>query len=362
MIEKYMKEDLVIIDYNDLLQENNDVLLFRLLRKAFGKDSLGAIAIRNVPNFVQWKKVCLPMSHTLANLDPGYLEEHLTDASSMYNAGWSRGKEAALSGGYGSFYYNPITDKPGTEEDRNLYPASYPCNKWPSEDILPGFQEATKTLGTIMKEATVLLSKHIDAYAQHHCPQYPHLLLYNSMKDTDKVKGRLLYYYPHSGTNHNGDTTKKWIGWHNDSGFLTALAGDLYVNHETGQQVNFDDSDAGLFIKNRKGEIIKAMIPFDCMAVQIGECVQIITGGAVQATSHCVQGSPEVARISHPCFVDVPPSFPLSLPPGSNREEAIEVDATVPPLSSRWTHDGMTFGNFLQTTFEQYYKWSPKSN
>lgn len=363
------KEVLVVVEYQDLIKDPSEVkeLFFPLFFKAFGEaNSLGAIAIRNVPEFGKWKDALLPMGHKLANLSPEYLEEHLTDAVSLYNAGWSYGKEklgnnAQPDTSKGSFYYNPITDVPGTEEDRQKYPCSYPCNKWPSEDTLPGFQTAAKTLGTVMKEAVVHLSQHIDVFAKHQVgPAYPDHLLYHAFQHTEKVKGRLLYYYPPPNDPSDTDT---WIGWHSDSGFLTALAGDLYMHHDTGEIMNhIHDATAGLHIMKGNGEVVKAVIPEDCMAVQIGECVQILTGGALRATPHCVKmlsHQPHIARISHPCFIDTPPSFPLTMPPGSTTEAVTGTSPSIiPPLAHRWTHNGMPFGDFLQKSFETYYQWS----
>ena len=158
-----------------------------------------------------------------------------------------------------------------------------------------------------------------------------------------------------------------WIGWHNDSGFLTALAGDLYVNDETGEEIEPLDCDAGLYVVDRNDSVVHVTLPPDCMAIQMGECVQILTGASVVATPHCVRGaksdgSVPVARISLPVFIDAPPNFPLSMPPGGcTREQVLSAGvgtSRVPPLSARWTHDGMLFGDFLQKTFSLYYDWS----
>ena len=97
------------------------------------------------------------------------------------------------------------------------------------------------------------------------------------------------------------------------------------------------------------------------MAVQMGECTQIITGGTVQATPHCVRGARgnNVARISLPCFVDTPPTFALTVPDGLDATIAAVCQSTsdkVPPLSERW-NNGDTFGAFLQKTFSVYYNW-----
>jgi len=78
------------------------------------------------------------------------------------------------------------------------------------------------------------------------------------------------------------DAADSWIGWHNDSGFLTALAGDMYVNDVTGEAIANPDPNAGLYVVDREGESVRVEIPEDCMAVQLGECCQIVTGGVLQ--------------------------------------------------------------------------------
>jgi isopenicillin N synthase-like dioxygenase len=118
-------------------------------------------------------------------------------------------------------------------------------------------------------------------------------------------------------------------------------------------------------------QVQRVVIPPDCMAVQMGECTQIVTGGAVAATPHCVRGvgpaannntaNTRTARISLPCFIDTPPAFPLTMPSGCTRQQVLDaavVNDKVPPLSTRWTKDGMPFGTFLQETFSMYYDWN----
>jgi len=168
--------------------------------------------------------------------------------------------------------------------------------------------------------------------------------------------------------------TDSWIGWHNDSGFLTALAGDMFLDHETGVPVPKEDIDssAGLHVMDHKGEVIKVDIPEDCLAVQIGECMQIITGGKLTSTPHCVRAvnptgmknEKKVARVSFPLFVDVIPSFLLEMPKGCKREDVLKRGvvgcAKVPPLEKRWMEDGMDFGDFLQRTFTMYHDYTAK--
>mmetsp|Transcript_3939 Transcript_3939/g.7577 ORF Transcript_3939/g.7577 Transcript_3939/m.7577 type:complete len:387 (+) Transcript_3939:109-1269(+) len=377
--------ELIILDWKEICATETSPELLSKLEHALGPNGIGLVAIRNVPDFVETKQSFLPEAHKLVNLPTDYLEKELTDASSLYNAGWSHGKEKLgdkPDTAKGSFYYNPVTDVPGTPQDRHKYPYSYPSNKWPSAEKLPEFREKAMRMGMLLKQATVELAKHIDALAARKCPDYPNQFLYLKMKDTDKVKARLLYYFPLSTSNetqdgeaNNNDNEEEeqdtqtasedsWIGWHNDSGFLTALGGDMYVNHTTGEAMDCPDPAAGLYVSDRNQQARQILLPADCLAVQIGECTQIVTAGTVRATPHCVRGAvaKDVARISLPCFVDTPPYQPLSLPPNATREQVLASAANstkVPPLGPRWTGDDMTFGEFLQKTFQLYYDWKP---
>jgi isopenicillin N synthase-like dioxygenase len=286
---------------------------------------------------------------------------------SPYSSGWSHGKEKLKANlpdmNKASFYFNPLTDIPGTEEERRLFPLSYPCNKWPSAGAnLPTLEPSAKRLGCLMKDVAVLLAPHIDDYASSLKESYGAKTLYNALADTEKVKGRLLYYYPLS-PEQNDSSEDSWIGWHNDSGFLTCLAGDIYLTPDGTTLPTSPASSAGLYVVDRQDRVCKIEIPDDCMAVQIGECTQILTGGAVIATPHCVRGAPGLARASLACFIDTPPSFKLSSPSasdkGSNDEgilgsTVVANSSRVPPLAKRW-NDGMTFGDFLEKTFKMYY-------
>ena len=136
------------------------------------------------------------------------------------------------------------------------------------------------------------------------------------------------------------------------------------MDHKTGQIVECSDEDAGLYVATKDGRQLHVKIPADCLAVQMGECTQIVTGGSVSATPHCVRGAKVagIARCSLACFVDTPPFFSLTLPENSTREDVLNAAVSsdkVPPLAARWTEEKMTFGDFLTRTFQLYYDWKP---
>ncbi|CAK9009898.1 Uncharacterized protein SCF082_LOCUS10465 [Durusdinium trenchii] len=355
------RAELVVVDYADLADESKD--LSPLIKAAFGPGTTGVLGIRNVPGFVAAKQRTLSQGYQLAHLDADTLKG-LEDERSLFQAGWSHGKEKLGDKPdflKASFYFNPLTDQPGTEEDRARFPVSFPCNVWPPKEAMPEFEGSCKEVGTIMFGVAGLVSKHIDDFVAKQVPGY-HPFLETAMKSTEKAKGRLLYYFP-LPESAGGEPPKpdSWIGWHNDSGFLTCLAGDMYIDEATGKQIECPDENAGLYVVGRDGVDYKVKIPPDCMAVQMGECVQVMSGGVVQATPHCVRGAsvPGVARVSLPVFVDTHPTYELRVPDGRTRQQVLDLPMPkVPALAKRWTEDGQQFGAFLQKTFEEYYEFT----
>lgn len=338
------------------------------LERAFGDDGFGVIGIKNVPGFVEAKRAVLTQAFTLSHLPEQSLKA-LEDPDSLYNAGWSHGKEKLGDKpdfSKGSFYFNPLTDVAGTPEERAAFPVSYPVNRWPSDEM-PQLEPACKTLGQLMKSVAADLAVQMDSFIAGRSPGYEPVLG-QAMKETDKAKGRLLYYFPVEPKKGQDIQADSWIGWHNDSGFLTCLAGDMYVNDETGEEIECPDPAAGLYVTDRSGNDIKVDIPADCLAIQLGECVQILSGGTVKATPHCVRGAVpppgsnvKVARVSHPVFVDTKPTFVLNSL--NKRDQVLEsaVSNKVPPLGERWLSDSQSFGEFLGKSFEKYYENSVKS-
>jgi len=147
----------VVVDYNNLL-DGSDVLV--LLEEAFGKDGLGVIAVSNIPKYDELRKTLLPLASTLAQF-PKQIQEQWEDEASSYNVGWSLGKESLADGSTdtkkGSFYANPLHDRP-TEDEHLLreYPSYTRPNIWLHDD-LPELEPAFKALGRVMYDVGMLL-------------------------------------------------------------------------------------------------------------------------------------------------------------------------------------------------------------
>ncbi len=93
----------------------------------------GAIAVTDVPGFPEQRRRLLRMGHRLAHQPEAVLQK-LEHPASLYNAGWSKGREKIgnMPDEFkGSFYANPIRDRVGLFAD--THPFFYPDNIWPKE-------------------------------------------------------------------------------------------------------------------------------------------------------------------------------------------------------------------------------------
>lgn len=121
------------------------------------------------------------------------------------------------------------------------------------------------------------------------CPEYKPHKLEDILRHSKCCKARLLHYFPmdsSSSSNTKNDDTNfsNWCGWHNDHGSITGLFPALYI--ENGRIVECPDQQSGLYIKSRSGALVHAMLPPKSLAFQVGETMQIHTGGLLQATPH----------------------------------------------------------------------------
>ena len=70
---------------------------------------------------------------------------------------------------------------------------------------------------------------------------------------------------------------------------LSGLTSAMYIKGE--QEVPCPDPEAGLYIRTRSGGIVRALIPADQLAFQVGQALSIASGGMLRATPHCVRAA-----------------------------------------------------------------------
>lgn len=248
----------------------------------------------------------------------------------------------------GSMYANPQFDNPVSSENLiKKYPQDYSPNLWPKDD-LPELEQAFKKMGCKMISVGEHLAFHCDLYIKSKLPSYSSGLLENLIKSSRTAKGRLLHYYAiYEDGQRDYDS---WCGWHNDHSALTALTSAFFTHLDSDKEVSMPDADCGLYIRTRQDEIVKASIPKDCIAFQIGETSQILSGGILRATPHAVRAPkyPESSFFQRDTFaVFMQPNHDQKMvPPEGVPAEKVSV--------GKWI-EGQTYSEFSKGTLEGNY-------
>lgn len=351
------KDGVVVLDYAKLAA---GVDLSAAIERAYGPDGIGLLVVRGVPELAELRKGLLPLGFRFAAL-PNEVKDRYVHARSSYSFGWSHGKELLKPGQFdefkGSYYNNPQYDVP--QADPSLvekYPENYHPNVWPDADF-PELRPAFMALGQRMVDVGVLVAEQCDRYVGsrlgNRLPAGAQLA--RTIRESRACKARLLYYFA-----INEDATPRtrdsWCGWHSDHGSLTALCPAMYFEAEPGapeparSDIALPDPEAGLYVRTRGGEERKVVIPKDCLAFQIGESSQIVTGGLLRSTPHAVQAlaypaSRNISRSTFAVFMQPDNDSRLQAPEGTDPKEQ-RVGAF---------QSGMTFGDFARATFAKFY-------
>ncbi|EGR33191.1 hypothetical protein IMG5_206851, partial [Ichthyophthirius multifiliis] len=346
----------IVFDFSEISDQSLN--LNSKIIEAFGPEGVGLCLIKNVPGYPQARLKLLPLAHKLAHLPQEKLKE-LTKPEYMHAIGWSHGVEQ-FKGQYdfqkGSFYANPLRDIPiELTEQQKKNGAFYGPNVWP-KDTIPELETVFKNMGKIIVETGSLLSHHIDKYVNSVQANYKIGTLEDIVKNGQQPLARLLHYF---ASNKQKNIDDDWCGWHNDHAALTGLCGAIYTDSQGNIVEDFSDPEGGLYAKNRFTEIQRIQIPADCLAFQIGETAQIITGGFLEATPHCVvRGSKSinsgVSRNSFAMFMQPGPDYVLNVPDGVSIDQAVGREAyNVPKLKNRW-EQGISYLNYSFNSFKSY--------
>jgi isopenicillin N synthase-like dioxygenase len=199
-------------------------------------------------------------------------------------------------------------------------------------------------LGQLIVQVGELVAKQTDSWIHSINNKYPKDKLYNIIRESKTCKARLLYYYPLS--KKDMENFDDWCGWHYDHGSLTGLTKALFED-EHGNRYDNKDKEAGLFIRNRKGDLVRAVWDDDMIAFQIGESAMIHSGGLCVATPHCVRGTtvPNISRSTFAVFMQPQIETQMSPPEGTKIE-----DCHVNVLK-----EGMDFALFTEKRLAEYY-------
>lgn len=340
----------VKIKHSDLLEihhRNIQSDLFKEVEKAYGSKGLGIIVIQDVENHFETKLKLLNLSLKLTQLEKSVLNS-IERPDIDYSLGWSHGKEKFEGKPdllKGSFYaiLKPY-DKLNSSES----------NVWPDKH-LPELKNAFYNLGNQIREVSFPIYDLIDSYVSSKFPSY-NLKYKQIIQKSDHNVGRLLHYFPRGNSKIDCD----WCGWHNDHGSLTGLCSALYFEGEKIVNDSLQLRKTGLWIQARSGEYVRITYGKNDLAFQLGETLQIQSGGLLHATPHAVfidEDIPEdVHRSTFALFME--PSFDskIDIPKEANYEDIKTHDVyTVPKIQDRFKI-GMTFGEFNDLTLNSFHK------
>ncbi|KAG4966746.1 hypothetical protein JHK87_032397 [Glycine soja] len=331
------------------LQDKNADLSFKI-EEGFGPNGLGILSVTDVPGYSSLRRNLLHLAPRLANL-PKEVKEDLEDPHSRYNFGWSHGKEKLESGKpdilKGSFYANPILDTPTTEASLiQRYPSYCRSNIWP-RNALPELEVAFKALGKLIFDIGLMLAYHCDQYVSKGMKIHKDEGLESILHRSRCHKGRLLYYFPSQQGVPDGNSLSSWCGWHTDHGSLTGLTCSMFTRD--GVEIACPDSAAGLYIRTRNNQIVKVVYGKDDIAYQIGETTEILSGGYLCATPHCVQApkgeeSSGIERSTFALFMQPDWDEKLNFP------EEVHIHKELIPSNA-----ALTFGEYSEMLLDKYY-------
>lgn len=234
-------------------------------------------------------------------------KEKLNRPDIWYQRGWTppNTEQAVVAGGQPDFkecYF--AAPMPLDPDGRIEYPPIFADNVWPEGD--EAFAEDYLALGQQLHEAGLGLLQGLS------------LALDLPPRGFDaRLEGaahvfRLLRYLPLAE-----DQLGKGILWgeeHTDFNLLTLLPGGRFLDPE-GKPCARPDDASGLFLRTRptpehpRGQLVEGRAPAGCIVAQVGQELEILTGGEVLATPHVITApkAPGYTRISAAHFLHLHP-------------------------------------------------------
>jgi isopenicillin N synthase-like dioxygenase len=313
--------------------------LLTAVSEAFGPNGLGFLEVSNIPQaIVELRTTVLSQAPKIANLPAEELDA-LTLPDKDYTIGWSHGKEQfgvdsatgepIYDNRKGSFYLDPF------RENTNVFPRS----------SLPSLEPALLEVTHSMSQVALWVSKLCDAYLQR---QDDDDMIYTSLESRINTKARLLYYFPNNEEEASSSSSSEddWCGWHKDHGSLTALLPGMLWNESpppSSSSNNNNHRKPGLYIQTRDGNQIHVQLPPTSIGIQVGETVEVMSGGRLVATPHAVMSSPTLMGGRASLAVFLQPELGQPLP-----------ECPVTADDSLRTRYRPTFGAFQEATTKAF--------
>jgi isopenicillin N synthase-like dioxygenase len=336
-----------IIDYNDLLNKNLDIT--EKIYRGYSNEGLGIIIIRNPPKYNELRMSLLPMAKKIHEL-PDEVRKKLEGLESNYGDGIKRTKTME---DYEHFDLTTIYALPIFNQGKYLEPD---YKGWISE--IPGIREAHINMSSMLYDTSKLFIYHLEKYIKNLVPEYE---LGKLFRLTDRAKTYLIHYCPFDSIKSQINVVDKVGGWHCDWTELSILNSAMYLDKYGNILDQTDSPDWGLLIY-KNNTIFSVTIPKDCIGIQIGECLQIHSGGKLVATPHRayrrrIASNNGISRNQLSFFLFPDKKEVMSVPKGAKREDILKDSPPfIPTLADRW-NGNEPYIDFRNKTYESYYAY-----
>ena len=233
---------------------------------------------------------------------PEEQKRELSRGDLWYQRGWTPpNTEQAVVAGQPDFkecYF--ISPEEADDETKQRFPEIYADNIWPedSETFQRTYLEISRQLQSV--------GVHLLRGCAEALGLAPHAL--ESLVDGGPHVTRALRYVPLNEEQIDSDIL--WGEEHTDFNALTILPGGRFLNPQ-GDYDDKPDQDAGLYLRTRpteehpRGRKVQGSSPDGCIVAQVGQQLEVLTGGEFLATPHVIE-APDVtdwSRVSMAHFV-----------------------------------------------------------
>lgn len=305
--------EIPVVDLSDISSPRSEVRAHAAaqIRRAFGH--FGLIYIRN--HGVDMERLEAFYDAYLAFCArPEADKQKMSTPSIWYQRGWTppNTEKAVVAGGQPDFkecYF--VTPEEPSEELQREFPELYASNIWPED--APDFQTHYRELSRQLQQVGANLLRG-SALALGLAPQTFERAVQGGPHVT-----RALRYIPLSP--EQVGTNIVWGEEHTDFNLVTILPGGRFLDPD-GNRCEKPDPDAGLYLRTRPsaqhphGVKVQGKTPAGCIVAQVGQQLEILTGGEFLATPHVVAApnKPGYSRVATAHFVHLhahEPLFPL---------------------------------------------------
>jgi len=336
------KTNIEILSYNDLKTKTD---LSVSIENAFGGDGLGIILVKDIPNFELLRGTLLKLSKKLSSLSIKTKEKYKYSYND-YLSGWYQKKITMKNKDLfvDTFCANPLYDNIMVSDDyEKKYSKIFSSNIWPQKEI-PELKIAFKNLGITMLQVSFWILIQCDKYL-HKITDGVHKenTIYHIISNSQIYKGKLIHsnsVVNKKNKKNNGDNL------HINYESLICHVSPMFLSKKDDIINNTDNYH--MYIKSKKGEKIKIKIPNNCLALQIGETLQILSGGYLKAKPHYLRlcQKPQISMEQFSVYVDCFPEQPLEFP------QYTKADNIGEGLKSR-IKDCTIFHDFMKKTLDE---------